>query len=425
MSLKAKIMETDSVTGMLNRTGFFHKVRRILTEHPDQEYALAYFNIQRFKTINDLFGYEGGDRILRQVAEIIATSFLQPLAIGRLEADRFVVLTKKQNMDLERLPELLHHTYIKGSMKIDVYGKCGIYYIPKNCSLSVSDICDRAKLAKSNIPNQFVQPYAVFNEQMQEDYEQRSIALLHLEDALQNGEIKVYYQPIYDAWSGEIVMAEALTRWENCEFGFFSPGKFIPILEESGHITRLDSFVYESVHLLIERRQKAGKKNVGVTVNLSRMDLMDKNIMQAILEDVKTSDLPRGSISYEVTESAYATISDAGSKFLAQMHEAGAKLLVDDFGSGVSSFSTIRDYDFDILKLDIGFVQNIGHSKKNNNILISLIELAHRLDLKVIAEGVETKEQVDFLKNYGCDYLQGYYYAKPMPEDAFEKLLDQ
>ena len=108
-----------------------------------------------------------------------------------------------------------------------------------------------------------------------------------------------------------------------------------------------------------------------------------------------------------------------------RMHAAGAKLLVDDFGSGVSSFSTIRDYDFDILKLDMGFVQNIGLSRKNNNILISLIELSHRLDLKVIAEGVETEEQAEFLKNYGCDYLQGYYYAKPMPQEEFEKLLDQ
>ena len=418
-------METDSVTGVLNRNGFFHKVRRILSENPDQEYAIAYFNIQRFKTVNDLFGYEMGDLILRQNAEVLETSFLHPLAVGRMEADRFSALVKKEDMDLERLPELLHHTYAKGVMKIDIYGKCGIYFIPKNCSLSVSDMCDRAKLAKSTISNQFVQPYAVFNEQMREDYEQRSIALLHLEDALQNGEIKVYYQPIYDAWSGKIVMAEALTRWNSCEFGNLSPGKFIPILEESGHITRLDTFVYRSVYDFLEKRQNEGKKNVGVTVNLSRMDLMDKNIMKSILEDVRTSELPRGSISYEITESAYASVSDAGNQFLTDMHAAGAKLLVDDFGSGVSSFSTIRDYDFDILKLDMGFVQNIGLSRKNNNILISLIELSHRLDLKVIAEGVETEEQAEFLKNYGCDYLQGYYYAKPMPQEEFEKLLDQ
>lgn len=254
MTIKAKIMETDSVTGALNRTGFFHKVRKMLESNPEQDYAIAYFNIQRFKTVNDLFGYEAGDALLKKVAEILATCFLKPLAVGRMEADRFTVFTRKSDMDLERLPELLHRTYNKGELKLDLYGKCGIYYIPRHCSLSVSDMCDRAKLAKSSITNQFVQPYAVFNEQMREDYEQRSIALLHLDDAIQNGEIKVFYQPIYDAWTGKVVLAEALTRWFSCEFGNISPAKFIPILEESGYITKLDSYVYQSVYGFLEKR---------------------------------------------------------------------------------------------------------------------------------------------------------------------------
>lgn len=425
MSMKTKMMETDSVTEALNRTGFFHRVRKFLESNPEQDYTIAYFNIQRFKTVNDLFGYEEGDALLRRAANTLAVSFLNPLAVARLEADRFVVLTKKKDMDLERLPELLHGTYNKGAIKLDIYGKCGVYFIPRHCSLSVSDMCDRAKLAKSTISNQFVQPYAVFSEQMRADYEQRSIALLHLEDALKSGEIKVYYQPIHAARTGKIVLAEALTRWFSCEFGSISPAKFIPVLEESGYITRLDSFVYHTVYELLEKRQKEGKRNVDIDVNLSRMDLMDKNIMDSILNDVKTSELPRGSISYEITESAYAGISQAGNRFLEEMHAAGAKLLVDDFGSGVSSFSTIRDYDFDILKLDMGFVRNIGLNRKNNNIIISLIELAHRLDLKVIAEGVETKEQADFLRENGCDYFQGYYFSRPMLQEEFEALLDE
>ena len=220
-------------------------------------------------------------------------------------------------------------------------------------------------------------------------------------------------------------MAEALARWFSGEFGSISPAKFIPTLEESGYITKLDYHVYQTVYNLIEKRRKEGKRVVDIGVNLSRMDLMDKHIMDTILEDVKNSDLPSGSISYELTESAYAGVSEDGNSFLTKMHEEGTKLLVDDFGSGVSSFSTIRDFDFDILKLDMGFVQKIGLNRKNNNIIISLIELAHRLDLKVIAEGVETKEQADFLRNYGCDYFQGYYFAKPMPQEEFEALLDK
>lgn len=425
MTIKVKVMETDSVTGALNRTGFFHKVQEILESEPEQDFAIAYFNIQRFKTVNDLFGYESGDELLKKVAEILAGCFLNPLAVGRLEADRFVALTKKEDMDLERLPELLHRTYTKGELNLDLYGKCGVYFIPRHTRLSVSEMCDRAKIAKSNISNQFVQPYAVFNEQMRVDYEQRSIALFHLDDGIKNGEIQVYYQPIYDAWTGKIALAEALARWFSSEFGSISPAKFIPTLEESGYITKLDYHVYQTVYNLIEKRQKAGKRVVDIGVNLSRMDLMDKHIMDTILGDVKNSDLPSGSISYELTESAYAGVSEDGNSFLTKMHEEGTKLLVDDFGSGVSSFSTIRDFDFDILKLDMGFVQKIGLNRKNNNIIISLIELAHRLDLKVIAEGVETKEQADFLRNYGCDYFQGFYFAKPMPQEEFEALLDK
>ena len=216
-----------------------------------------------------------------------------------------------------------------------------------------------------------------------------------------------------------------MARWFSGEFGSISPAKFIPTLEESGYITKLDYHVYQTVYNLIEKRRKEGKRVVDIGVNLSRMDLMDKHIMDTILGDMKNSDLPSGSISYELTESAYAGVSEDGNSFLTKMHEEGTKLLVDDFGSGVSSFSTIRDFDFDILKLDMGFVQKIGLNRKNNNIIISLIELAHRLDLKVIAEGVETKEQADFLRNYGCDYFQGFYFAKPMPQEEFEALLDK
>lgn len=130
MTIKTKIMETDSVTGALNRTGFFHKVRKIMEANPEQDYAIAYFNIQRFKTVNDLFGYRAGDALLKRVAEILSTCFLNPLAVGRLEADRFTVFTKKKDMDLERLPELLHRTYTKGELKLELYGKCGVFFVP-------------------------------------------------------------------------------------------------------------------------------------------------------------------------------------------------------------------------------------------------------------------------------------------------------
>ena len=418
-----KELETDSVTGALNREGFVHKAENIIKNNPDKDFALLYFNIQKFKAINDLYGYAAGDTVLHQAVNILQISFLKPLAISRIEADRFVVLVDKNNLDFEKLTSILHRVYDKDGMKVDIYVRCGIYYIPKDTDLSVSDMCDRAKLAKLYIPNQYVQPYAIFNEDMKYDYEQRSLALIQLDDAIKNSEIKVFYQPIYDAKTKQIASAEALVRWVSPK-GVILPGKFIPALEESGHITKLDTYVHKSVRRFMENRYKNGKKIVRVAVNLSRMDLMDGEIMDLIIDDVKDEHYSKQMVNYEVTESAYANVSGKGTNFLNQLHDNGVKLLIDDFGSGMSSFSTLRDYNFDVIKLDMGFVQKLGENKKYNNIVMSIIELAHRLDMKVVAEGVETKEQADYLKEYGCDYLQGFYFSKPLPEEEFAKLLD-
>ena len=420
-----KESETDALTGSLNRMGFFRKTEEILLHNPKEEFAILYFNIQRFKAFNDLLGYEAGDSILCNMMNDLQMSFLKPLAIARMEADHITALVDVRNLDLTKLSEVLHVVYTRNQMKMDIYGRCGIFYIPKDSKLSISDMCDFARLAKSHIPNQYVRPYAIFNEQMKREYEQKSIAMISLDYAMKNDEFSVYYQPVYDAWTGEIIAAEALVRWISKENGVILPGNFIAALEESGHITRLDSFVNQKVFQFQKERYEAGKPVVPLTVNLSRMDLMDENIMNEIKNCIGSSEIPKNLLRYEITESAYTTIDAAGNQFLSDLRQAGVRVLLDDFGSGVSSFSTIQDFEFDVMKLDMGFIQKIGYNKKNNNILISVIELAHRLDMKVVAEGVETKEQLDFLRDYGCDYIQGYYFSKPLPQKEFVELLEK
>lgn len=417
--------EHDPVTGALNREGYMHHAAKILASNPDEKFAILYFNISRFKTINDLFGYETGDLLLRKGINSLRSSFLRPLLVARMEADRFAILVEQKNLDYTRLTELLHTVYEKADMKVDIYGICGIYLIPEHCTLSVSEMYDRAKLAKNWIKNQYVQPYAVFQEQMKADYEQTSIAISQLEDAIKNGEIQIYYQPIYDAHTEKIVSAEALARWNSAEHGIMLPGKFVPALEESGHITLLDTCVHHKIYDFLRDRKAKGMPTVKIAMNLSRMDLMDDSIMQLILKDIRDTEEDVIQVGYEITESAYATISPAGMDFLKTLHNSGTSILMDDFGSGVSSFSTIREYEFDVLKLDMGFTRRIGTNAKNDNIIISVIDLAHRLDMKVIAEGVETREQADFLKENGCDFFQGYYFSRPVPQDQFEALLEQ
>ena len=286
-------------------------------------------------------------------------------------------------------------------------------------------MCDRAKLAKNYISNHYVQPYAIYQDSMKQDYEEECLVMINLDQAMERHEFQVYYQPIYEAKTGKIVAAEALVRWIPEPGRMVSPGRFIPILEKSGHITRLDFFVAEQVLTFQRERYHAGKAVYPVSVNLSRMDLMDEHIIQMIRNNILQTDLPADMVRYEVTESAYTDITKMGSHFLEEMREQGAKILIDDFGSGTSSFSTMRDYSFNVVKRDMGFIQSIGKGRKEDNMVLSIIEMAHRMDMKVVAEGVETAEQLAFLRACDCDYIQGYYFSKPLPQKEYARVLDE
>lgn len=193
-----------------------------------------------------------------------------------MEADHFTMLIDVKNLQLEALPELLHYVYHIENITIDIRGICGIYYVPVHSELRIIDMCDRAKFAKSHIANQYIKPYAIFDEPMMIDYEQKSIALIHLDNAIKKKEIQVYYQPIYNTMTEKIVSAEALVRWHSPENGTILPGKFIPALEESGYISRLNEYVHQCIQDFLEQRNAAGLPLVKIAMNLSRMDLMNQ-----------------------------------------------------------------------------------------------------------------------------------------------------
>ena len=409
-------LEIDSVTETYTREGFFRRTNKIIKRNTQQEFAIMYLNLVDFKIINDLYGYEIGDMILNDLVVQLQNSFLKPILVARMVADQFTLLINKRNLDYEKLIKYLHFTYHYESITLDIYGRCGIYLIPHETTLNISDMRDRAKLAKNYISNRYLKPYAVYNEKMKSDHEERSMSLIQLDEAIKNKEFQVYYQPIYDAQTEKIVSAEALVRWHSPTNGVILPSKFIPALEESGYITILDTYVYQSVQEFLEK--ECQDIPIKISMNLSRMDLMNQNIMNLILENERNQH-----INYEVTESAYSSLSVNANDFLSTLHQRGNMILMDDFGSGVSSLSTIRDFEFDIIKIDMGFVRNIGYSQSNDSILASLIEMIHRLEMKVVAEGVETKEQLDFLKEHGCDFIQGFYFSKPLIKNDFKKLI--
>ena len=379
-------MEKDPLTGYLNRSGFLRKTEHILKKNADQyQFAVIYFNIRKFSGLNDVYGYENGDKIIRSYMDRIQNSVLRPLALGRVSADRFHALVDVKNLELSELGKLLQYPVRIRGEQVEIYGRCGIYYIPEHCDLDVSQMCDLAKMAKNKISNQYMQPYEIYQEDMKTEYGQKNLALLNLEKALEQEEFVVCYQPVVDGQTGEIVSAEALVRWNS----------------------------------------SGAEPMVPVAVNLSRMDLMDGRMTERIFTEIQETKVPKQYFRYEIIESACTIISTQGEEFLESLRQQGVQIFLDDFGTGVSTFETVRDYTFDALKLDMGFVKKIGKDQKSDAIVVSIIDLAHRMGMKVVAEGIENQQQSDFLRAHGCDYLQGFYYYKPMSAEEFSKLLDK
>jgi EAL domain-containing protein (putative c-di-GMP-specific phosphodiesterase class I)/PleD family two-component response regulator len=419
------ISEHDIVTDGLNRRGFARAVETIFNNgSPDEEYDVMYFDINGLKAVNELFGINGGNKVIRHMYQLIKNSELKPLVVARASSDHFIALVRRENVQPEKIVAICSDRYIAGSKTITIYQRCGIYEI-EDKELGVNAMVDRAKLAISHVTNEYAKPYAYYSSQMSEKYFDHNELVGIVSDALSNDEFKTYFQPIFSAKTRKIAAAEALIRWKHPTKGMISPGVFIPGLEESGHISQVDIFVQQQVRECLQRRISEGKFVVPVSVNLSRMDFLDEEFMKQIINDVKDAGDMKELYRFEVTESSYVSLAENNIDTLGSIKKMGAKILIDDFGSGYSSFNTISEYDFDVIKIDMGFVKKIGSDPKVEKIIRSMITMSHEIGSEVVAEGAETEEQVNFLTENGCDYIQGYYFSKPVSMAEFEKLLDE
>lgn len=415
----------DFLTGDLNRIGFYHIVSNIIKNDPhNDKFSLLFIDFKEFKALNEILGFEGGDAFLHHFHNELRNSFLNPIAAARLTSDHFVCLIERKYLDYEQLTKLLKQSFTYHDKTILIFAKCGIYHIHDQ-HVSVNGMCDRANLACQHIENEYLQPYAIYDLKMKEIYMAQSQIRRNIGQALENNELQVYYQPIFSAATDKIVGAEALIRWIHPEKGMISPDVFIPTLEKNGHISVLDKFVSDIISLFLHRRHDAGKKVVPISMNISRMDFYDPYMLNALVDEFSNDEFLCSHKMLELTESAYISINNLDLHPLRKIQNQNVRILLDDFGSGFSSFSTITDYDFNILKLDMEFIRSIGKNPKIESVLRTIISMAHELGIKVIAEGAETNEQVNFLKSVNCDFIQGYYYSKPVPQDVFENMLDE
>ena len=398
--------EKDVLTGGYNRRGFIRITERLLNEVPDRtKYAVLFFNVKNFKAVNELFGVESGDVVLQNIFRTLTHSKLSPVITARVESDHFVCLVENKNLDFEELTSVCDNKFVKDGKCMNLIIRCGIFYVEEK-PMKISGMIDRAKLAKRYITDEYVQPYMVYDQSMQVAYVDKAKLAGELQEGIAKEQFKVYYQPVIDTKTGKIASAEALIRWIHPDKGFISPALFIPALEENGHISELDFYVLKKVWQFINDRCENNKFVVPISVNLSWMDFYDEIMMEKILKEMDRFRENRSGI-------------------LESLRIKNAKILLDDFGSGFSSFGMLQDYDFDILKIDMSFIRKIGENPKTKSIVHSIIGMAHEIGIKTVAEGVETEEQVSFLRQSGCDYIQGYYYSKPLPEEEFVEFLEK
>lgn len=419
--------EKDVLTGGYNRWGFLRITERLLNKVPDRtKYAVLFFNVKNFKVVNELFGVESGDVVLQNIFRTLTHSKLSPVITARVESDHFVCLVENKNLDFEELTSVCDNKFVKDGKCMNLIIRCGIFYVEEK-PMKISGMIDRAKLAKRYIIDEYVQPYMVYDHSMQVAYIDKAKLAGELQEGIAKEQFKVYYQPVIDTKTGKIASAEALIRWIHPDKGFISPALFIPALEENGHISELDFYVLKKVWQFINDRCENNKFVVPISVNLSWMDFYDEIMMEKILKEMdRFRENGREHMArFEITETSYAVIRENRSGILESLRIKNAKILLDDFGSGFSSFGMLQDYDFDILKIDMSFIRKIGENPKTKSIVHSIIGMAHEIGIKTVAEGVETEEQVSFLRQSGCDYIQGYYYSKPLPEEEFVEFLEK
>lgn len=418
------LIQYDRLTGLYNKEFFYQRVRTILSQHPEQEYDIICSDIENFKLVNDIFGTPAGDRLLCEVANLYTEIGGDKGFYGRLNADQFACL-------MERCPKYSQEEFMKINLRINtlsnaksVVTKWGIYPI-EDRSISVEQMCDRALLAARSIKGQYGKYYATYDDKLRSKLLREQAIIDSMETALAEGQFLIYFQPKYRIKDDQLTGAEALIRWKHPKWGFQSPGEFIPLFEKNGFITKLDQFVWEGTCAILEEWEKKGYPPIPVSVNVSRADIYNADIAKTLTKLVEKYNLPPSRLHLEITESAYTENPDQIIETVRLLRELGFIIEMDDFGSGYSSLNMLNKMPLDILKLDMKFIQSETAKPIDQGILSFIMDLARLMNLGVVAEGVETREQLDRLLEAGCDYVQGYFFAKPMPCQEFETLIKE
>lgn len=414
----------DSLTGLYRKNIFFSKADEFLKAGGDQRYCLMAVDIEHFKIFNEWYGQEAGDRFLKIAGGFFKRTQESNKGIaGYMGDDDFVIILPDDRETIKSIQdEILNYVKQYGGNAgfLPVFG---MYEITDK-SLPVSTMYDRASIALASVKGNYAKRVSWYDAAMMQKIEENHLLLSEVQRALTNGEFVFYGQPKCNMMTGRIIGLESLVRWIHPERGLVPPDEFIPVLENSGFIAKLDMYVWDMVCSSVRGWLDRGYRVVPISVNVSRVDIYTVDVAECFCGLIKKYRLDPSLIEIEITESAYAENYNIIRAAVENLRKSGFTVLMDDFGSGYSSLNMLKDVNVDILKIDMKFLDmNEESADRGMGILEAITSMARLMGIRVIAEGVETKEQVDFLLDMGCIYAQGYYFYKPMPVEAFEKLL--
>ncbi|EOE7179593.1 TPA: EAL domain-containing protein [Clostridioides difficile] len=414
----------DKVTHIGNQNKFYRECSKYLLDKPSLNYIIVYFDINNFKMINDTFGYEFGDNLLITIAKALKEELTEGEVYARLSSDYFAIFCdykNGKNKRIRKIDSIRNNIESNLSIVFEISLCVGIYFVEEG-EVDIQKAVNKANMARSVAKGKNIN-YAIYNEDVRNKLSEESMILDDIKIALVKNQFEVYYQPKFSLVTGEMIGSEALIRWNHPEHGFISPAVFIPIAEKSKLILKIGRFVFERVCNDLSEWKKQGKKIVPVSINLSRVELYQPDIVKFINKTIQMYNLSSDLIEIEITETVAINELNILKNVLNELRKYGFSISMDDFGTGYSSISCLRDMPIDILKLDKSFLNGIEHDERSRNIAKSIVSLAKSLDLVVIIEGVESKEQAELMKQFGCDLVQGFYFARPMPAKNFLDLL--
>lgn len=418
---------TDRLTGYPNYQALVREAPPLIKRAPG-EYAIVYLDIYRFKTINDTLGYEAGDQVLIAASDILKEMIQQDERFARLYADVFVLLLRytDQRSLAERMEglavQLARITLPDSSFKPLFCG--GIYMLPENYG-SIDKACDRANYAKDSISQHFTNSFVFYDDVMRSRILAEKELESSMQGALERGEFVPFYQPKVEIFTGRVAGAEALVRWQHPEQGLLLPGVFLPFYEKIGFIVKIDLFVFEQVCRDLQVWLSGNHEGVPVSINFSRRHMQDPDLPKRLKDIADHYQVPTRFLEVEVTETEELESVETASAFVAALKNYGFKVSIDDYGTGYSSISFLQQLPIDALKLDRGFMLNAMESDKARDIMRYLVTAVQRNGVRVICEGVEIKEQLEFVRSLDCRFVQGYFYSIPLPKEEFEKYLLQ